>query len=195
MATQFNVSWEDLNAGQKEEVPYYKLKDGTNIIRVASDPSVINVHWEETVDGGSRRCVCGGAGCPLCKAGRIYSKRYQMKILAKEGDEFKPYILECGATIINAIKSFALDPEFGNPTKYNIKINKSGTGMDTKYSCIPSSKKSDLTPEQIEMVNSLPNIEEINKILTDEELENLNLLCLASTGLETTTSADDWDIV
>lgn len=44
-------------------------------------------------------------------------------------------------TIMKALESLALDEDWGDPSKYDIKINRSGEGMETAYTINPSPQR------------------------------------------------------
>lgn len=50
-------------------------------------------------------------------------------------------ILDGGGSIYAGLKSFANDPDWGNPEGYDIKIIKEGEGMQTRYSVVPGQKR------------------------------------------------------
>jgi hypothetical protein len=200
MATKFDMSWGDVTSNNNggPTASYLRLQTGENKMRVVSAPSKIELHWEEAIDGSKKRIVCIGAKCPICKKGKTPQIRFQVKVLDRADGEVK--ILECGKQIISAIKNYAVDPEYGDPTKYDIKIKKEGSGRDTKYSILPSPNKGDLTEEELTKVEESPTIAEINKFKSVDDIQAMQLKCLADSIADLadddfmTNSADpDWD--
>lgn len=45
------------------------------------------------------------------------------------------------ARIQDALQAYAQDSDWGDPTEYDIAINKKGEGLDTEYSVVPKPKK------------------------------------------------------
>ena len=189
MATQFDMTWDSIKDNNGSNVAYMKLETGSkgNRVRIVSNPSEIDVHWEKDVNGGNHRIVCAGSKCLFCERGEKPQTRYQMLVLDKNNwnpekgygsDGAQVKVLEVGRSVITAIKQFALDPDYGNPTTYDLKIKKEGSGRDTRYSVSPSPKKSELTDEEKEAVENAPSLKEINKVNTNEELLAMNLASL-----------------
>lgn len=66
------------------------------------------------------------------------------------------FILEITqATVIKALESFAEDSDWGDFTKYDIKIKKEGTGKETRYSITPLPHK-ELAPEITTALRNAP---------------------------------------
>ena len=179
MATNFDMSWDDINS-DTTAVGFIKLETGKagNRVRVVSKPSKIDVHWEMTPEG-KKKANCSGAKCELCNHGAKAQPRYQLLVLDKthwdskngygsEGPKVK--VLETGISVMKAIREFALNEEYGDPTKYDINIRKEGSGKETRYSAVPSPKKSELTEEEKEAIAAAPSLKDLNKIPTTEEL-------------------------
>lgn len=189
--SQFDLDWGNIKEpNQGGNIDFYKLQPGENKMRIVSKPSLVEIHWEKDLQGQSKKVVCPGAGCPICKAGHAPMSRYQIKVIDKGAnvydaknkeyrDGVKVKVLEGGSTIFNAIKALAHEEDFGDPTKYDIKIKKEGQGRETKYTVLPNPNKFDLTKEELTAVESSKSLAEINKAKTIEEIMGLGLECLA----------------
>lgn len=187
MANAYNQDWENIldNNNFGPRVPFMKLQSGKNICRVASKPSKVVQHWEKTVDGNLRKITCIGEDCPICKAGHAPSVRYQIKVIDKmDPDAPEAKVLEIGASILRNIVGFVQDDDYGDPTKYDLKIQKTGTGRDTRYSVTASPHKNSITEEEKKLLAEIPSIEEINKPLSVEQIYNMNLECLANSSTD-----------
>lgn len=145
-----------------------KFKEGTSIIRlIENDYEEAWVHHFPGVnDKGeevTRRAVClGKTECPVCKiiteTGNTDLKakhRFYMNVINRKEERKHPdkyfdvELLECGPQIFEQIANFAVDPEYGDPSLYNFKIIRVGTGAkDTKYTVIPSNKKLKLSSRE-----------------------------------------------
>ena len=183
----YNSSWQKLTESFNNEngikVPFMKLQIGKNLIRIASNPSKIFQHWEKTTSGQMRKITCIGKDCPLCAIGHAPQARYQLKVLDKlDPDDPQAKVLEVGPAVIRQISNYANDEDFGDPMTYDIKIFKEGAGRDTRYSVQASPKKSDLSEREKILINQLPDIQDINKELTKEQILNLGLEALDSTN-------------
>ena len=179
MATSFDMAWDDIRS-DGESVGFLKLEAGKagNRVRVVSKPSKIDVHWENTAEG-KKKATCSGAKCLLCERGAKAQPRYQILVLDKThwdsknlygSDGPKVKVLETGISVMKAIREFALNEEYGDPTKYDINIRKEGSGKETRYTVVPSPKKSDLTEEEKAAIENAPSLKDLNKIPTEEEL-------------------------
>ena len=49
----------------------------------------------------------------------------------------KAQILSKGVSVFNRIVELAEDEDWGDPQKYDIKISRTGTGLETRYSIVP----------------------------------------------------------
>lgn len=197
------MGWGDIPAGG--QTAYLQLQAGDNRVRVVSPPFQVNVHWEETIEGSKQKVICPGPGCPICKVGRTPGTRYQALVLNRA--TAKVEILEGGPQIFRQVKDYAVDPDYGDPSKYDIKIKKEGSGRDTRYSVKAAPNKTELTPEEQALVNDATPLAELNAPKTIEEIKAMNLLCLGASmvdsGLNTPPvgaggpvsdiNDDDWD--
>jgi hypothetical protein len=201
--SNFNMDWGSIKEpGQGRNVDFLKLQPGENKVRIAGKPSMISVHWEKTTDGSTRKVICPGSGCPLCAEGQAPSKRYQVKVIDRVDGEVK--ILESGPMIFNQVKAYAMDPDYGDPTKYDIKIRRDGTGRDTRYTLMPAPRKSELNEDEKQRIQDSDTIEEINEAPNPDEIRQMGLQALskgsapqqdddAFSGNEDEITDDDWD--
>lgn len=186
------LSWEKLNVGGNSDIEYLKLESGVNTMRLVSLPYTVNIHWEETLDGGKKRIVCSEVNCPICAAGHAPQKKIQ--ILAIDRKDGKVKILEQGNSVFKQIKGYAMDEEYGPVDKYDIKIRKEGSGKETRYTVVASPKKTPLTAEEQAKVDDFKPLSEINKPKTLEELKEMGLACLGSASPADDGWGDDDDV-
>ena len=201
MDSNFEMSWsavakESSSSGNGAGTDFMKLENGDNRIRIVSAPARINAHWEKTVDGKNKKVVCPDHDCPLCEKGERATARYQIQVIDR-ADPDKIKVLDCGKQVMNAISVFTADPDYGDPTEYDIKIKKEGSGRDTHYSAVAVPRKVPLTAAEQEMVKNARSLREINKIPTRDEIFDMGLEILAGEGLgasdsTSTDAADDW---
>ena len=175
------LDWGSVQTSSRGEgASFLLLKPGENRIRVVGKPFQANIHWEKTVlDGKQKRVICPGAMCPICKAGSVPQNRFQVLAINRSPDSGKVEILEGGPRIFGAIRDLAVDPDYGDPTEYDIKIRKEGSGRDTKYAVTPLPRKIPLTAEERAMVDASRSLADISKPKTVEEILNMGLDILA----------------
>lgn len=204
MATSFDMSWDEVKSGSSN-VNFLTLESGKvgNRVRIVSKPSQIDVHWEPSYEDGKRKnnkINCLGSKCILCEHGSKVQHRYQILVIDKthwsketgydsEGPQVK--ILETGISVMKSIKEFAVEPEYGDPTKYDLIIKKEGTGKDTHYAVVPVPSKSELTDEEKEAVANAPTLQSLNKMHTEKEILDLNLDILSDVGTDTDADANE----
>ena len=168
------MNWDEVKTGGSGEgTPFIKLQSGPNQMRIVGLPYETEIHWEEAVDDSKKRIVCSGAGCPICKEGHLPQKKFQVLVIDRADKKLK--ILEGGTSIFKQIKDLAMDPDYGNPKNYDIKIKKEGQGRETKYSVLASPNKSSLTQEEEALLAEAKTLEDINKPKTLDEIIQMNL--------------------
>lgn len=162
-----NLNWD--NVKEVSESKILALLDKTKL-RMASNFMAYGMHIEETLLGNKKRVNCPGVGCPLCKAGKEPIKRYAFKIINR-GDG-KAYVLEVGGMVMNQIKKFAQDPQYGNPLNYDIFIKRIGTGKQTKYEVLAAPQKTPITLSEMDLINEL----DINKYIKLTSIEDIRAI-------------------
>lgn len=182
------LSWGQVKSGGNGEgTPFLKLQPGVNQVRVVGLPYEVDIHWEDGADGSKKRIVCLGVGCPVCKAGHVPSKRYQVLVIDRTDSKVK--ILEAGNSIFKQIKDYAMDADYGDPAMYDFKIKKEGSGRETKYSVVASPNKGAITAEEKTLVGDSKSLTDINKPKTVEEIMQLGLAIFeGANGVE-----DSWE--
>ena len=182
------MNWDEVKTiSTGEGTPFMKLAQGANQVRVISNPYETKIHWEDTVDGGKKKVVCIESNCPICKAGHVPQKRYQVQVIDRADNKLK--ILEGRVPIFPQIKSYAADEDYGDPTKYDLKIKKEGQGRDTKYTVVPSPKKSDLTDAELELLKDAKTLSEINAPKSLDDILAMGLQVLDNNSIDNS----DWD--
>lgn len=172
------LDWGNVRTGGTGEgTPFLKLDAGNNQVRVVGRPFQVDIHWEKGLDGQNKKVVCPGHGCPLCKIGHVPMARYQVIVIDRKDAKVK--ILEGGPRIFAAIKDYAMDADYGDPTKYDLKIKKEGSGRETKYTVLASPNKTNLTADEQNAVNNSKTLTDINKPKSIEEILQMGIECLA----------------
>lgn len=165
--------WEKVDTGKGTN--FLKLDTEETIVRVGSGPSEVEVHFEESHTGARKRANCPGAGCPLCRNGSVPYKRVTLKVINREDGQ--AYLFECGPMIVKDIKKYALNSKYGDPTQYDIKIQKIGEGKQTKYKVYASPNKSDITASEAALLSEL-DLEAVIKPTSLEEIKAMGLKIL-----------------
>lgn len=142
---------------------YFKPQDGDNRIRILSDAVVGFVYW--TNDNKPIRTRTEPKHTPNIrigedgKADRI-KLFWAMKVWNYANSEIQIWEMT-QRTIQDQIESLADDEDWGHPREYDLKINKSGSRLDTKYSVIAAPKKA-IAPEiEAALAESTINLQSI----------------------------------
>lgn len=121
---------------------YMKFEKGENRIRILSKPILGWIDWQ---DNKPLRFRMNEKPAKPVDPKRPIRHFWAMIVWNYKQDAIQ--VMEITqATIQQSITSLASDPEWGKPFGYDIKITKTGEGMETSYSVNPSPHKS-LTPE------------------------------------------------
>lgn len=87
----------------------------------------------------------------ICSDAVVFMNDYQGNVSTKYGwvvwnyDEKVAQVLQLPVTAFRMIQDLATNEDWGDPTSYDIKVKREGTGTDTKYSIqpVPNSKPLD----------------------------------------------------
>ena len=157
-----------------EQVEYLKMKQGMSRIRLAGNPAMVDVHWVKGKDSKKHVVACDALNCPFCQNGS--EKKTRIVSYAFDRDENnKLKIVDVGPSIAKQIKALAKNEDYGCPENYDIKINRTGKGLETRYTISPSPKKSPLTLDERSKVAKQKPFAELYKIKTPEELEQMGI--------------------
>ena len=125
---------------------YMKLEDGENKFRILSKPIIGWIDWKD-----KKPLRFGFKFKPEKPVDPAKSIKHFWAFIVYNYKAKEVQILEITqATIHQALQGLSKDEEWGAPFFYDIKINRSGKDMETKYVVTPSPKK-DLSPEQTKM--------------------------------------------
>jgi hypothetical protein len=123
---------------------YVKLVDGENRLRILARPVLGNVGWRD--DNGKRSPVrkrMGEEFAPhevLVDAKNKIRHFWAMPVWDYAAEKVRVWELT-QSTIQEAIRKLSADADWGLPLDYDIKVVKSGEGMDTEYAVMPIPKK------------------------------------------------------
>lgn len=135
---------------------FLKLKPGENRIRIGS--TQVFVHTRHSVKEDDKWTVkphtVPAEKCEVCQINGKDGKqayppqqRYSWLIFDR-ADKNAVRVLDVGFSVFKQIHAFSKDAEYGAPTSYDLKINKTGEGKDTEYAVIPVPKKVPLTADE-----------------------------------------------
>lgn len=152
---------------------YLKLADGeSTIVRLVLPIEEVESIYEHTEQFNGRwtniRCL-GKDNCPICKAGKNASFRSYLVVYDRKDGKVK--VFKASKTVGKTIVGLA--EEYGDLTKRDFKITRSGSSLKTIYQFFPRDPEAFDTSEL-----ELPNIEELIQPKSVEEIVAL----MTSTG-------------
>lgn len=149
-------SWEDSSFGGNKEGKtsnkdlFLKLKDGSNIVRIVTDPYQYIVHKSikrEGDPGFGRKIPCSKSetetNCPLCELGSQPASRYYFGVIDRSTNSYK--VLDVSWSTLQDIKGFVNQKIWGDVTKYDLNILKDPK-HPTKYYTIQANPHTPLSP-------------------------------------------------
>lgn len=92
------------------------------------------------------------------------------RIKGKDKTLGKVVAWEFGASVLDQIAAFDNDDDHGNPSAYDLKVTKTGSGMDTKYHVLPG-KSYPLTEADRELITEFGEMgpDRVLRIFTGEK--------------------------
>lgn len=185
------------NLGKTGKNEYWKPEDGKNVIRVLpaveGDEFYKEVHTHYHVGADEKSVICAKTeerDCPICKeleklkkgsktdkelADSMRSKKaYYLQIITPDEPD-SPKLYPAPQTVFKGILDIILDPDYGDITDVEegreITIERTGKGLNTKYSILPKPKVSSLDNWE-ELKETMVNFAdwEYAKCKTDEEM-------------------------
>jgi len=150
---------------------FLKLKDGDNFrVRVLGLPAV----YESTfTDKDTQK--------------KTVSTKYAWPVY--NFDTERTQVLQGGATIYNSLNALIQNEDWGDPVEYDVKVARTGSGLnDTKYSVTPS-------PKSLELPKVLEDIDVVAITKKSDYNENVHLLGEMFTPLEKDVVLEDIDEV
>lgn len=163
--------WNDTSSGS---IKFFKPKEGNNSLRIVSSKfATTYTHWVKTAGSAklSKATCVGKDKCPVCKAGIDLIVRNVFFILDRADGEIKLY--EAPKDVFQQLKAFATHPDYGDLSNYDVNVQRSGSGLLTKYQVVASRKNNALSDEELEKVESTVNFETLNKLYPPKTVEQL----------------------
>jgi len=128
---------------------FWRPEPGENKIRVLTAYEAYGSHWvNEGKKGRSYICIGKDNGCKYCKEGSKPTAKFLYWILDRKDGEIK--LAETGYSVVKQLGELAMsdDWKFIGAPDYDVNIKKTGEGLETKYTVMPSPKRSKLTKEE-----------------------------------------------
>lgn len=125
---------------------FLKIKDGETVtVRIASEPAIFETENEDKVTQEIR-----------------ISTKYGWIVYNQ--DRHLAQVWQQGAKFFRALAALAQDEEWGDPTGYNIKISRQGSGFqDTVYNVTPSTNRDPLDDAAKADIAKIDLIDILNK--------------------------------
>ena len=117
---------------------YFKIEPGQTIkFRIASEPAIFEA---EQKDGST-------------------STKYAWIVWNQ--DEQVAQILQMGSSLFRALSGLAQDDDWGDPMNYDIKMKRTGAGLETRYETNPNPNRDPLPQSALDEIASIDLIEKI----------------------------------
>lgn len=193
------MSWADTetnNNTEKKEIEYLKFEEGVTVLRILDEEPLSRwTHWIKEANGGKGVGIycTNDKTCPICKVNaqekkeglkpseRTYrtSMSHSINVLVKtvNGKEVnKVMVLEKGNGLFGQLHSqmamlsaSGLSPDL---RLVDLIINKTGTGLNTKYTVMPNMRKI-YSLDDSEMKLEKYDLEQLKPALTAEQITDL----------------------
>lgn len=156
----------EINEGSGD---YLKLQKGENKVRIVSAPIAVWTAFNRNAKEGEAKVTKFLTEDGAMAHNKVSDKesqarkRYAMWVLDRATDEI--LLAEFGSSIMKAVKNLACDSEYGFdtlPVPYDIKITRTGDGLDTEYSVLPSPAR-ELTEDEKRRVEAQKDLLEYLK--------------------------------
>lgn len=188
-----SVSWEDGDVGGSD---FMRLEEGSNVVRIVSQPYQHYIHWTTDESGQMAKVRCAVEDCILCQRGEQAKPRWLIGVLNRKIG--KPAILEIGIQIFKQIKGLRQKKAWGDPRSFDIDLERHPKGSQPLYSITPEAKEP-LSKEEVAEVKAFletTDFEALIKPNTAKEIkEQLGILDSGTdfdnSGTEDTDDSDD----
>lgn len=128
-------SWDDGSVGGND---FVNLVQGSNKVRVFTNPYQFVVHWVNDSSGANRKIKCAIENCPLCKQGVKAQYRWYLGIIDRKTQNAG--ILEISTQVYLGIKNLVSNPDWGDVRRYDVDIKRGAPKTNPLYTVMPSPK-------------------------------------------------------
>lgn len=177
----------DILTKQQNEI--FKIKPGeTKLIRIITPlDQMISIYEHMEQFGGAWRVIpcLGKDECPLCQHGQRASLKIYFLVIDRSDNKIK--LFKASKTV--GLQLVGLVEEYGDITKFDLKIKRQGEKQNTTYQFFPQ-KESEV---DLSEYGEIPEIESFIRMYTKEEI--LKLMEASSLEVEdnfNATSDDDF---
>lgn len=147
---------------------YHKFEDGvTYRFRIASEPAVFETSF------------------PAPDGTENVSGKYAWVVW--NVDKKMVQVLQLPVTGYKQIAALASDDEYGDPTTYDLKITRTGSGFDTKYEVIAGRTTNTIEEAYPDAVEAIKKVDLIDALSASDKNQNVNWLADAVAGRQTKT--------
>ena len=146
------MSFKDIEVSEASS--YLKLVTGENRLRIVSEAIPRWVAWKDSKSMNFLTKEAADKHNNSCTDEKQKAKpKYAMWVINRASDEI--LCADFGVLIMKALKNLANDSEYGfeGLPSYDIKITKTGEGMDTEYAVLPLPAKP-LTEEELRRIDA-----------------------------------------
>lgn len=176
------MSWDNVGSNaQSNKLGFIKIADGNNVkVRLVDEaPFIRYTHW---INKLGRNITCLGKDvCPICaeiaraKAADETpqyntSRKYVLHVIDRSDNTLK--LLEGSGNMFDPLKAIQMDSDTPDLTQLDVKITRSGSGAQTKYTSFPM-MASPLTPADEALMELKIDLEDKMKPMSLEALEAL----------------------
>lgn len=141
-----SIGWEDGDLGNGS---FMKLEEGSNVVRILTNPYQFYTHWTQDESGQQKNVRCSTENCPVCERGERAKARWYVGVLNRKTG--KPMVLEMGIQIFKAIKGLKAKKAWGDPRTFDADIERFPKGSQPLYQVTPEAK-APLSKEEIAIV-------------------------------------------
>lgn len=164
--------YQDYKVPESDGGLYHSFEDGvTYVVRIASEPVVMQSEFVDQKTGES-----------------TLSTKYAWVIWNVESKTAQ--IMKLPVTAYRQIAALATDDEYGDPTNYNLKITRTGTGLETKYSVVASPKQMPLKDVEADAPAKTKEIDLIGRLESGKGVSQVHWLKDVLDGVPSRSEAD-----
>lgn len=171
------MSWNEVGSNQTEakKAKFLSFPQGITNIRVLdSEPYS---RWQHWIPSAKRSVTCIGKGCPICEVVKNAKangetpafnsrKTHSLNVINRTTGEVE--VIEQGNGFFEELRELLI--EEGDIRNYDIKVKKTGTGLNTKYR-LTAGDKSEVN--QTEYADQIIDLEEYFSPPTKEQVTRL----------------------
>jgi len=145
---------------------YTRFDKGTTTLRFLGKPVFYNETWIEVAGERKPKRFPLGQDVPLSECGPDGVKQVMSIKVYNHNEKAIQVCSISQKTILKAVKNYSMNPKYGDPTGYDINVEKTGEGKQTRYNVIADPKE-ELSKAIVEADKANPV--DLNKLLTNDD--------------------------